>query len=94
MLVHRVRLTTGLILLAFATLHLLNHAVGLVSLPAMEAARPALIGVWQTPVGLVGLYGALLIHAGLALWGLYRRRTWRMRPWEAAQLLLDRKSVV
>lgn len=88
MLVHRVRLTTGLILLAFATLHLLNHAVGLVSLPAMEAARPALIGVWQTPVGLVGLYGALLIHAGLALWGLYRRRTWRMRPWEAAQLLL------
>ena len=86
--VHRVRLATGLVLLAFATVHLLNHAVGLISLAAMEAARPVLIGPWQTPVGLAMLYGALSVHAGLALWGLYRRRTWRMRPWEAAQLLL------
>jgi adenylate cyclase len=34
------------------------------------------------------LYGAFVIHAGLALRSLYRRRSLRMPFWEAAQLIL------
>ena len=37
--VRQLRLTTGLILFTFVTTHLLNHALGLISLDAMEAGR-------------------------------------------------------
>ena len=36
----------------------------------------------------LALYASLLTHAGLAFFSLYRRRSLRMPPWEAAQLLL------
>lgn len=67
-------------------MHLANHALGLISITVMEQARPWLIAVWQTGPAQVALYGSLLAHAGLAIWGVFRRRTWRMRPWEAIQL--------
>ncbi|MEM8916562.1 MAG: adenylate/guanylate cyclase domain-containing protein, partial [Pseudomonadota bacterium] len=40
------------------------------------------------PVGQVLLGGALLIHLGCALAAIYKRDSLRMRPWEAAQLIL------
>ena len=36
-LVNRIRLATGLVLFAYATTHLLNHSLGLISLDAMDA---------------------------------------------------------
>jgi adenylate cyclase len=87
-LVNRIRLGTGLVLFAYATTHLLNHSLGLISLDAMDAGRDWFVATWLNPVGLTLLYGSLTIHLALALWSIYRRRSLRMPLWEAAQLLL------
>src|SRR5262245_49423592 len=50
------RLATGLILFAFATTHLVNHALGIRSAAAMEAATEFLLAPWQSYVGLTVLY--------------------------------------
>lgn len=84
----RLRLASGLVLACFVTTHFLNHAAGLVSLEAMEAARRWFIIVWATLAGQVLLYGALGLHFLLALVALYRRRTLRMPAREMAQLVL------
>ena len=73
-------------LVAYLTTHLGNHALGLVSLDAMEAGREWFLLLWRNPVGTVVLYGALAVHFGLALRSLYRRRHLRMPAWEATQL--------
>ena len=83
-----VRLGAGLILLAYLTTHFLNHALGIVSLDAMEAGRVWFLLLWRNPVATTSLYAALITHALLGLWALYRRRTLRMPAWEAVQLLL------
>lgn len=87
-LVNRFRLATGLVLFTYATTHLLNHSLGLISLEAMEGGREWFAAAWFNPVGLTLLYGSLTIHLALAFWSIYRRRSLRMPLWEAAQLLL------
>ena len=87
-LLRRVRLVTGLVLLAYLATHLLNHALGLISLATMEAGRGWFLAFWRHPVGTLALYGALATHVTLALWSVYRRRHICMPAWEAAQLLL------
>src|SRR3977135_2775806 len=82
------RLASGLILFAFAALHLINHAFGVASVDAMQAAGAILLAPWRTYPGLIVLYGALLIHAALGFLALYRRRHLRMPPAEAWQLVL------
>jgi adenylate cyclase len=84
----RLRLASGLVLLAYLATHFANHALGLVSLDAMEDGREWFLRLWRNPVATAALYGALLIHVLLAFWSLYRRRTLRMPVWEAAQLAL------
>jgi adenylate cyclase len=84
----RVRLASGLVLFTYVTTHLANHALGLVSLDAMEAGRPWFLGVWRSPLGSLLLYGSLVTHVALGFWALYQRRTLRMPAWEAAQLIL------
>ncbi len=87
-LVTRLRLGTGLVLFSFLLTHFANHALGLVSLDAMEWGRRLFVGLWRSPPGTVALYGSLVIHFALALWSVFRRHTLRMAGWEAAQLLL------
>jgi adenylate cyclase len=82
------RLTTGLILFAFATSHLVNHAFGIRSAAAMDAASAFLLIPWQTYVGLTVLYAAFLTHGLLGLYALYRRRHLRLPAGEAWQLAL------
>ncbi len=84
----RVRLAAGLVLFAYLATHLLNHALGLISLATMEAGRIYFLAFWRNPVGTLALYGAVAAHVALALWSLYQRRHLRMPAWEAAQLLL------
>ena len=86
--VRRLRLITGLILLSYLTTHLLNHALGLISLGAMEAGRYGVLVLWRNPLSTAALYGSLLTHFGLALWAVYQRHQWRMRMGEALQLTL------
>ena len=85
--VRRTRLVTGLILLTYLSTHLLNHALGLVSLEAMEWGRRWFLLFWRNPVGTAVLYSALLTHLSLAIWALYQRRHWRMPISEMLQLL-------
>lgn len=86
--VRRIRLSCGLILFVFVGTHLLNHALGLISLQAMEAARGWFIAVWRNPVGSVLLLGSLVVHLALAFWSIYLRRHLRMPAWQAIQLAL------
>ncbi len=86
--VRQTRLVTGLVLFTYIATHLLNHAAGILSLDAAEDARVWFLWLWRGSIGTVLLYGSLLTHLCLALWAVYRRRSLRMPPWEAAQLLL------
>jgi adenylate cyclase len=87
-MIKRLRLATGLVLFAYVATHLANHALGLISLATAEAGRDVFLFVWRNALGSTLLYGALAIHIGLALWALYVRRTLRMAPWEAVQLVM------
>ena len=84
----RLRLGSGLILVAFVVPHLTNHALGIFSFEAMEALRDWLALIWRSTAGTVLLYGAMALHFALALYSLFRRTTLRMSTWEAAQLIL------
>jgi len=79
---------TGLILFAYVTTHLINHAFGLFGLAAMDRGQKIFLAIWHNPVGTVALYASLTIHLTLALRSLYWRRTLRMRPRDATQLIL------
>lgn len=84
----RLRLWSGLVLFAYASTHLLNHAFGIRSLQTMSDASEWLLEPWQTLPGLVLLYGAGLVHVLLGLEGLYRRRHLRIPLTEAVQITL------
>ncbi len=83
-----IRLWSGLVLGLYLVFHFVNIALGLVSVGAMEAAAPFLMGPWHNLVGTAQLGSALLAHFALSLRGLYRRRTLRMSVREGAQLAL------
>src|SRR6195256_6966357 len=82
------RLVSGLILFAYATMHLVNHAFGIFSIAAMSAAGLVLLDPWQTLPGLTLLYTSFFAHGLLGLYALYRRRHLRMPASEAWQLAL------
>ena len=80
------RLVSGLVIATYVTGHFLNHALGIVSVEAMDALRRLLAPWWRSLPGTLLLYGSLLTHFVLALVSLSRRRTLRMPVWEAGQL--------
>jgi len=84
----RLRLVSGLILFAFATTHFLNHATGLISLELMHQIEALLTSVTRSLPGTVILGAALATHVSLGLYKLVSRRTWRLPPWETAQILV------
>tara|TARA_Y100001934_G_scaffold258296_1_gene328354 strand:+ start:607 stop:2307 length:1701 start_codon:yes stop_codon:yes gene_type:complete len=81
------RLFTGLALAVFITSHLVNHALGLVSIEAMEAYRKVHSAIWQSPPGVVVLYGSIAVHLFLALYALYQRSHLRLNIGTAVQLV-------
>jgi adenylate cyclase len=88
LVIRRLRLLSGLVMLAYVTMHLLNHAVGLISLKAMEDVLWYVFRIWTNRPAQALLYGSFLIHYLLALSALWQRRTLRLRFTEAAQLVL------
>jgi adenylate cyclase len=87
-MIRRLRLLSGLVMLAYVTMHLLNHAVGLISLAAMEDVLWYVFRIWTNRPAQALLYGSFLVHYALALSALWQRRTLRLRPAELAQLVL------
>ncbi|RMF38395.1 MAG: (2Fe-2S)-binding protein, partial [Alphaproteobacteria bacterium] len=84
----RARILSGLVLFAFALTHFLNHAVGLVSVEAMEAVQHWRTAVTRSlPVSLL-LAAALVIHAALAVGWLATRRSFRIPPRQVVQTVL------
>lgn len=71
--VPRLRLGSGLVLLTYAATHLANHALGLVSLAAMERGREVFLAVWRGPPGEFLLLASLLVHPVVSLQRLARR---------------------
>ncbi len=57
-----VRLACGLVLFVYIATHFVNHAVGLVSLAALEKARLWFLALWRNPAAETLLFGALLAH--------------------------------
>ncbi len=84
--VRQVRLACGLVLFAYVLVHFTNHALGNVSLAAMEAGLEYHVLLWHSLIGTVLLYTALAVHALLGLWALYERRHFRWKLVEGTQL--------
>jgi adenylate cyclase len=82
------RLASGLVLFAYITMHLANHALGLISLDAAEAGLKIALMVWHSWPGTVLLYGAFVFHFFNALWAVYEMRTFRMPPAELLRIVL------
>lgn len=86
--VRTLRLCSGFVLFTYVTLHLLNHALGNVSLAWMERGLLVQKFVWQGALGTVLLYASLSVHFVLGLWALYERRRLYWTGGEFVQLLL------
>jgi adenylate cyclase len=87
-MIRRLRLVSGLVMLAYVAMHLLNHAAGLISLEAMENVLGYMFRIWgNRPMQLL-LYGSFLTHYALALYALWQRRTLRLRASELTQMAL------
>jgi adenylate cyclase len=82
------RMASGLILFVYIGSHLVNHALGLVSLQAAEAGMKLAVEVWYSRLGTLLLYGAAATHFLLALWAVYERRTFRLPPAELLRIAL------
>lgn len=82
------RLICGIILFAYVVSHFLNHALGNISVEAMEAGVIYHTLFWQfLPVSIV-FYAAALTHMSLGIYALYQRRQFRWRAIEPLQLVL------
>ena len=92
-MIGRIRLWSAYVLLLYVTMHLLNHAFGLVSLRVLEQSREWFLYIWQNPIGQTALYGALLVHFSLAMWSVFRRRALHLSFWEWMQLGLGASIV-
>ena len=80
------RIISGLLMLAFVTCHLLNAGLGVISVKAMDAARPFMTGPWTGSILGPVLIAALLVHFVLGLWAIYRRPTLRTSPQDLVQI--------
>ncbi|HVV41022.1 MAG TPA: adenylate/guanylate cyclase domain-containing protein [Nitrobacter sp.] len=84
----QLRLCCGLVLFAYLLSHFLNHALGIVSMEALETGVYYHTVFWQfLPVAVI-FYAAIAIHISLGFWALYERRQFRWKAIEPLQLLL------
>jgi adenylate cyclase len=82
------RWVSGLVLMAYVTAHLLNHALGIHSFAAAETVLRGVQMFWHSLPGTALLYGAAATHLTLAVAALWERRTLRMPPLEGLRVLL------
>ncbi len=87
-MIRRLRLISGLVMLTYVTMHLLNHAVGLISLETMENVLWYVFRIWTNRPAQLLLYSSFLVHYALALYALWQRRTLRLHASEMSQILL------
>ena len=83
----RLRLMAGLILFVFVLCHLLNHALGVFGLGTLEATQAWRVAFTRYPAVSWLLYGAAFVHVSLGILKTARRKTWKIKPWEALQIV-------
>jgi len=87
--VETLRLYSGLVLMLFLFMHLINHALGLVSLGAMEEGRSVFLVIWRGPLGTTLLLSSIIIHTALVMMKLFLNRSVRrIPPKEIVQILM------
>ncbi len=85
--IHKLRITTGMVLFLFATTHLLNHALGLISIDFMSSVREVRIAVTRSWLGTFVLLSSIVIHMILGLVSFASRRGWKMKLSGVVQLV-------
>jgi adenylate cyclase len=84
----QVRLGCGLVLFAYLLSHFINHALGNISLEALQAGVVMHAGFWQFfPIAVI-FYASVTIHFCLGIWALYERRQFQWKAIEPLQLVL------
>lgn len=77
-LLRRFQFVSGVVLLIYLFLHLVNHALGIWSLDLAGHGLTLALRLWRSVPGTVLLYGAALLHFSLALRTIYGRRYWKL----------------
>jgi adenylate cyclase len=86
--VRQVRIFCGCILFSYLLTHFTCHALGNLSLDAMEYGLQFHVALWQSVLGTWMFYPALVTHGGLGLYALYQRRNFKWAWSEGLQLAL------
>ncbi|MGF6483590.1 hypothetical protein [Paraburkholderia sp. JPY419] len=82
----RLQLGSGVVLLVYLFLHLLNHALGIWSLELAGRGLVLALRLWRSAPGTIALYGAAALHFVLAMRTIYARRHWALPPAEWVRL--------
>ncbi|NPT55032.1 hypothetical protein [Paraburkholderia elongata] len=82
----RLQLGSGVVLLIYLFLHLVNHALGIWSLDLAGRGLTLALRLWHSMPGTMLLYGSASLHFGLALHTIYGRRYWALPPTEWIRL--------
>eukprot|EP01035_Chromulina_nebulosa_P005055 gene5055-6854_t len=84
----QLRLVSGMVLFSYLLSHFLNHALGNVSLAAMDWGLLLHLRFWHAPSVSLVFYSAAAIHTSLGIWALYERRQFHRATIEPLQLIL------
>lgn len=85
-ILRRLQLGSGLVMLTYLFLHLVNHALGIWSLDLAGHGLLLALRLWRSIPGTIALYGAATLHFALALHTIYGRRHWALPPAEWIRL--------
>lgn len=86
LVLRRLQLVSGLTLLTYLFLHLVNHALGIWSLDLAGRGLTLALRLWHSWPGTFLLYGGAALHFSLALHTIYGRRQWALSPTEWVRL--------
>ena len=79
---------SGLVLTAFVVTHLLNLALGLISLSVAESWRHILMAPWRSVTGVTFLAFSAGVHAFLGLYSISQRRSFTLSRADILQIVL------
>jgi adenylate cyclase len=82
----QLRRASGIVMLTYLFLHLVNHSLGNVSLDLAEFGLTFAKSIWRSLPGTLLLYSAAAVHVALALRTIFTRRHWALPPIEWLRL--------
>ncbi|MBL6782231.1 MAG: adenylate/guanylate cyclase domain-containing protein [Alphaproteobacteria bacterium] len=84
--VSKLRGITGIVIFIYVVVHMSNHIVGLVSLSAADAMLDNVRWFWHLTLAAIILYASLFIHAGLGVFSVISKYSFRIRLIDWVQL--------